>query len=243
MGRLDGKVAIITGGGTGIGKGIARAFAREGAGLIIASRKRETLESTAQELRSSIAAVSVVQTDVTDERQVEALFAAAMDEHGRLDILVNNSAAFDGGPIDELPLSAWQNVMEVNLTGAFLCTREAMRIMKRQGGGRIINIGSIAAQAPRRNAAAYAASKHGLVGLTKVTALEGRDFGVVASCLHPGNVLTEVTNESTANRDAEPMMSTDDVATAALTMAALPLNVNMLVSIVLPVEQLYLGRG
>ena len=242
MGRLDGKVAIVTGGGTGIGKGIARAFAREGAGLIIASRKRENLESTAQELRSSGATVSVVQTDVTDERQVEALFAA-VKENGRLDILVNNSAAFDGGPIDELPLSAWQTVMDVNLTGVFLCTREAMRIMKRQGGGRIINIGSIAAQAPRKNAAAYAASKHGLVGLTKVTALEGRDFGVVASCLHPGNVLTEVTNESTANRDAEPMMSTDDVATAALTMAALPLNVNMFESIVLPVEQLYLGRG
>jgi NAD(P)-dependent dehydrogenase (short-subunit alcohol dehydrogenase family) len=133
--------------------------------------------------------------------------------------------------------------MDVNLTGVFLCTREAMRIMKAQGGGRIINIGSISAQMPRMNSAPYSTTKHGLVGLTKSTALEGRDFGVVASILHPGNVLTELRDNSALAQNQEPMMSTDDIAMAALTMAALPLNVNMLESIVLPVEQKYIGRG
>ena len=134
-------------------------------------------------------------------------------------------------------------MIDVNLTGVFLCTREAMKIMKRQGGGRIINIGSISAQMPRMNSAPYSTTKHALVGLTKSTALEGRDFGVVASILHPGNVLTELRDESDQSIDQEPMMSTDDIAMAALAMAALPLNVNMLESVVLPVAQKYLGRG
>ena len=133
--------------------------------------------------------------------------------------------------------------MDVNLTGVFLCTREAMKIMKPADGGRIINIGSISAQIPRMNSAPYSTTKHALVGLTKSTALEGRDFGVVASILHPGNVLTELRDNSTLAQNQEPMMSTDDIAMAALTMAALPLNVNMLESIVLPVEQKYIGRG
>lgn len=159
-----------------------------------------------------------------------------------MDILVNNSGVFDGGPLDELSLETWQKVIDVNLTGVFLCTREAMKIMKRQGGGRIINIGSISAQMPRMNSAPYATTKHALVGLTKSTALEGREFGIVASCLHPGNVVTE-RNTNTIPREDEPMMSADDVAMAALTMVALPLNVNMLEAIVLPVAQKYLGRG
>jgi len=133
--------------------------------------------------------------------------------------------------------------VDVNLTGVFLCTREAMKIMKPAGGGRIINIGSISAQMPRMNSAPYSTTKHALVGLTKSTALEGRDFGVVASILHPGNVLTELRDNSALAQNQEPMMSTDDIAMAALTMAALPLNVNMLETIVLPVEQKYIGRG
>lgn len=243
MGQLDGKIAIITGGGTGIGKGIARAFAREGATLVIASRNRANLEATATELRKLGGEVLVVTADVGDEQQVAALFEETMGRFAKLDILVNNSGIFERGAIDELSLEAWQRVVDVNLTGPFLCTREAMRIMKRQRGGRIINIGSISAQIPRMNSAPYSTTKHALVGLTKSTALEGRDFGVVASILHPGNVLTELRDNSTLAQNQEPMMSTDDIAMAALTMAALPLNVNMLESIVLPVKQKYIGRG
>jgi NAD(P)-dependent dehydrogenase (short-subunit alcohol dehydrogenase family) len=240
MGKLDGKVAIVTGGGTGIGKGIARAFAAEGARVVIASRSEQTLNEAAGELGDQVLAVP---TDLKVEAQITALFERTIAEMGQLDILVNNSGVFEGGPIEDLSLETWQHVMDVNLTGVFLCTREAMRIMKPAGGGRIINIGSISAQMPRMNSAPYSTTKHALVGLTKSTALEGRDFGVVASILHPGNVLTELRDNSALAQNQEPMMSTDDIAMAALTMAALPLNVNMLESIVLPVEQKYIGRG
>tara|TARA_B100000809_G_C14983846_1_gene475537 strand:- start:21 stop:743 length:723 start_codon:yes stop_codon:yes gene_type:complete len=240
MGKLDGKVTIVTGGGTGIGKGIARAFAAEGAQVVITSRSEQTLNEVAGELGDQVLALP---TDLKVEAQITALFERTIAEMGHLDILVNNAGVFEGGPIEELSLETWQHVMDVNLTGVFLCTREAMKIMKPAGGGRIINIGSISAQMPRMNSAPYSTTKHALVGLTKSTALEGRDFGVVASILHPGNVLTELRDNSTLAQNQEPMMSTDDIAMAALTMAALPLNVNMLESIVLPVEQKYIGRG
>ena len=243
MGQLEGSVAIITGASTGIGKGIALAFAREGASLVLAARTRATLDEAAAEVAAAGAQVDVVPTDVTDEHQVAALFEAAVTRFGRVDILVNNAGVFDGGPVDELEPAIWRKVMEVNLTAPFLCTREAMRIMKRQGSGRILNIGSIAAQMPRMNSAAYTASKHGLVGLTKSTALEGRAFGVSASCLNPGNTLTERRADATAAMDREPMMSTGDFAKVVVTAAALPGNVNMLDVTVLPVEQPYLGRG
>jgi NAD(P)-dependent dehydrogenase (short-subunit alcohol dehydrogenase family) len=243
MGQLSGKVAIITGAGTGIGKGIARAFANAGADLVLASRKRANLDQTAAELSGTGANILVVPTDVTDEAAVSGLFDATMEEFGRLDILINNSGAFDNGPIDELSLDTWHKVLEVNLTGPFLCGREAMRIMKRQGGGRIINVGSISAQMCRPNAAPYNTTKHGLVGLTKSMALEGRDHGIVASVLHPGNVLTERRGASDKSQDQEPMMTVDELAEVALTMAALPLHVNVLEAIVLPTTQKYLGRG
>ena len=244
MGLLDGKITIITGAGTGIGKGIAHAFAREGAVLILASRNKDNLERTADEVRSTGVKTLVVPTDVSQESQIIALFERTVQEFGRLDILVNNSGVFDGGPIEELSLETWQKVIDVNLTAPFLCTREAMKIMKPQGGGRIINVGSISAQMPRMNSAPYTSTKHALVGLTKCTALEGREFGVVASCLHPGNVTTERTvANNAAGMEGEPRMNPEDIAMAALTMAALPPNVNMLESIVLPVTQKYVGRG
>jgi NAD(P)-dependent dehydrogenase (short-subunit alcohol dehydrogenase family) len=243
VGQLDGKIAIVTGAGTGIGKGIARAFGREGAHLILAARTVARLEETAQEVTAYGHRVIVVPTDVTDEAQVSALFGRALEEFGRVDILVNNSGAFDGGPLEELSLATWQKVVDVNLTGPFLCAREAMKIMKRQGGGRIINIGSISAQMCRPNAAPYNTTKHALVGLTKSIALEGRDFNVVASILHPGNTLTERRAASNSPQDAEPMMTVDELATTAVTMAALPLHVNVLEAIVLPTAQKYLGRG
>ncbi len=243
MGLLDNKVSIITGAGTGIGRGIARAFAREGAHVVLASRNRANLESAAEELRPFGTTILVVPTDVTSESQVAALFDKTMETFGRVDILVNNSGVFDGGPLEEISLETWKRVLDVNLTGPFLCSREAMKIMKRQGGGRIINIGSISAQMPRMNATPYATTKHGLVGLTKATALEGRAHGVIACVLHPGNVLTEWRAAGGDPMHQEPMMTADELAMTAVTMAALPPHVNMLEAIVLPVKQLYLGRG
>jgi NAD(P)-dependent dehydrogenase (short-subunit alcohol dehydrogenase family) len=242
MAQLQDKVALITGAATGIGRGIAGAFAREGARLILASRDSKRLEEAASELRARGAHALAIPTDVTDEAQVVALFEGVAREFGRLDILINNAGAFDGGPLDELSLQTWQKVIGVNLTGPFLCSREAFKIMKGQGGGRIINIGSISAQVPRMHSAPYVASKFGLEGLTRATALDGRAHGI-ASCLHPGNVASERRQASDSPADQEPMMTPDELAAVAVTMAALPPHVNLLDAIVLPVEQLYLGRG
>jgi NAD(P)-dependent dehydrogenase (short-subunit alcohol dehydrogenase family) len=243
MGQLDGKVCIITGGGTGIGQGIGRAFANEGANIVLAARQRDRLEASAEEMRGYGATSVAIPTDVTNEDQVIALFEKTMSQFGRLDILVNNSGAFDGGPIDEIPLDTWMKVINVNLTGVFLCTREAMKIMKKQRSGRIINIGSISSRMPRMNSAPYTTSKHGVIGLTKSTALEGREYGISAGALHPGNVEVEWRAASSRTMDQEPMMTADDIAVAALAMAVLPPNVNMLDTTVLPVGQLYVGRG
>ena len=243
MGQLEGKISIITGGGTGIGLGIARAFVKEGAKVVLAARNLPRLEEAANELQGLGGTVEVVPTDVTQEAEVQALFSRTMDTFGRLDIQVNNSGAFDGGPIDEITLETWNKVIGVNLTGVFLCTREAMRIMKTQKGGRIINIGSISSRMPRMNSAPYTSSKHAVIGLTKSTALEGRPYGISAGALHPGNVEVEWRAKSTTSMDQESMMTPDDIAVAALAMAVLPPYVNMLDTTVLPVEQLYVGRG
>jgi len=243
MGKLDGKVALVTGAGRGIGRGIARGLATEGASLVLAARSDQQLRAAAEELTASGATVLAIPTDVADEKPVQDLFRATMERFHRLDILVNNAGAFEGGPLHELTLEAWSHVIGVNLTGPFLCTREALRIMKPQGGGRIINIGSISAQRVRLNSAPYSSSKHGLWGLTQVTALEGRDYGVTCGCLHPGNVRVERRRGGARSSDEEPMMEVEDIAQAAVLMATLPPNVNMLEAIVLPMGQLYVGRG
>jgi NAD(P)-dependent dehydrogenase (short-subunit alcohol dehydrogenase family) len=243
MATLAGKVALITGGNRGIGKGIARGMAAEGASLVLTARGEAELKQTADELTATGVSLLAVPADVTQEAQVVGLFSKLMERFGRLDVLVNNAGVFDGGPLDELSVETWDKVMAVNLRGPFLCTREAMRIMKRQRLGRIINIGSISAQRVRPRSAPYSTSKHGLWGLTQVTALEGRDFGISCGCLHPGNTLIERRQGRTKKEDEEPMMSVDDLAQAAVFMAGLPAGINMLESIVLPVEQLYIGRG
>ena len=241
--RLEGKIAIITGSNRGIGKGMARAFAAEGALLTLTARGAGPLHQVADELTAQGASVLAVPADLTDERQVEEVFLMTMDRYGRLDILVNNAGAFDGGPLDELPVETWDRVLAINLRAPFLCTRLALRIMKKQGSGRIINIGSISAQRVRPQSAPYSASKHGLWGLTQVTALEGRDFGISCGCLHPGNVRVERRQSSGKKEDDEPMMTPEELAESALLMASLPAHMNLLEAIVLPVKQLYVGRG
>jgi NAD(P)-dependent dehydrogenase (short-subunit alcohol dehydrogenase family) len=207
------------------------------------------LNRAAEEIAALGSAVVPLPTDVTDEAQVSALFARTMDLFHRVDILVNNAGAIDGGPIDELSVEAWDKVMATNLRGPFLCTRSAMRIMKNQGGGRILNLGSISAQRPRFNAAPYATSKFGIWGLTIVTALEGRDYGISACCLHPGNVNVETSAEELGSisgvpgYSTEPMMDVEEIAEVAVLMVTVPPHMNMLEAIVLPVKQAYLGRG
>jgi NAD(P)-dependent dehydrogenase (short-subunit alcohol dehydrogenase family) len=247
MGQLDGKVAIVTGGGSGIGKGIAKAFADEGCTVVIAARNAERLDAAAAELSSNGATVIAIPTDVTSEEQVISLFAKTMDQFGKLNVLVNNSGAFDGGPVEELTMAQWQKVIDVNVTGPFLGSREAFKIMKKQGGGRIINIGSIAAQKPRHSSSPYTTSKHAVWGLTQSLALEGRDYNIAVSALHPGNVMVERRGDgkSATGRDEgpEPLISTEDMGRTALLMATLPEGSNMLEAIVLPLGQAYLGRG
>ena len=242
MTKLNSQVALVTGANKGIGKAIALGLAREGASLVLAARDVAALKQAAAEIEALGYPVLAIPTDVTDEQQVDALFSRAMERFGKLDLLVNNAGAFDGGPLDQLSVEAWDRVIAVNLRGPFLCTRAALRIMKPRRAGRIINIGSISAQRVRPGSAPYSASKHGVWGLTQVTALEGREYGVTCCCLHPGNVQVErrLTGKT---EDAEPMMSPDELARVAVLMASLPPHVEMLEAIVLPREQLYVGRG
>lgn len=226
-GKLAGKVALITGASKGIGRGIAEVFAREGAQLALLSRSDAAFPGALN-----------LTGDVADEPAVERAFQATMERYGRLDLLVNNAALFHQNKIDVLPTEVWDRLIAVNLRGAFLCTRAAFRIMKPQGGGRIINLGSISGRRPREANAAYATSKYALRGLTDSTALEGREFGIACGILNPGNVLAEWRRNS-----PEPMMQVADVAAAVLAMAALPPNVNVLDATILPLEQAYLGRG
>jgi NAD(P)-dependent dehydrogenase (short-subunit alcohol dehydrogenase family) len=242
MRKLEGKIALITGASQGIGLGIAEGLAAEGASLVLTARNIERLNQNAETFAQAGITVFAIRADVTDEAQVQEVFRQTRERFGRLDLLVNNAGIFDGGPVDELSVETWDRVMATNLRGPFLCTREAMRMMKPQRSGRIINIGSISAQRVRPNSAAYSTSKHGLWGLTQVTALEGRDYGITCGCLHPGNVDVETLADA-RSVSGEPVMSAEDIAQAAVAMATLPPNVNMLEAIVLPIGQLYIGRG
>lgn len=243
MGTLDGKTALVVGGGSGIGQAIAIALAARGAKVAVAGRRADRLDAVVAGIESVDGFAVAHAADCTDEAAVDALFAAVVRDLGRLDILVNSAGAFDGGPIDELPLEAWNRVIATNLTAPFLCTRAAMRVMKPQRGGRIINIGSISAKRVRPNTAPYCASKFGLAGLTECTALEGRMFGITCGAIHPGNVLVERRTDTGAPEDDEPMIDVSAVASLAATMAALPPEANLLEAVVLPRDQDFVGRG
>jgi NAD(P)-dependent dehydrogenase (short-subunit alcohol dehydrogenase family) len=245
------RIAVVTGAGTGIGSGAATALAADGWLVVLAGRRPAPLRELAAAHPDLL--LDPVPTDVSDEDSVRNLFDVTMTRHGRVDLLFNNAGM--GGPpreLDEIPLNEWQAVVNVNLTGAFLCTREAFRIMRRQQpqGGRIINNGSIAAHTPRPRSIAYAATKHAITGLTKSTALDGRHYGIACGQIDPGNTETAMTaglSEGVLQADgsiqAEPWMNVADVARAVVYMASLPLDSNVAAITVMPTKMPFVGRG
>lgn len=239
MGKLDGKVAMVTGASRSLGKAISIGLAREGANLVLAARSVDALKKTESAVLACGTQAEVVPTDVTMEEQIETLFSRTMERFGRLDILVNNAGIFNNFSIDEIPTAEWDRMIATDLRAPFLCTRLAFRIMKAQGGGRIINIGSISAQRVRLHNAPYNTAKFGLVGLTHSTALDGRQFGINCGIVHPGVTRRE---NGPANND-EPAMSPDETAAAVVYMACQPPDINVLELIQLPTAQPYLGRG
>jgi len=247
----DDKVAVVTGAGSGIGRAAALAFLAEGWRVALAGRHRASLDRTIGEAGAARHNALAVVTDVTDPASVQALFAQTEHSFGRVDVLFNN-AGVSSAPtaLEEVPFAEWSRVVATNLTGAFLCMQEAVRIMKRQKprGGRIINNGSISAHAPRVNSVAYTATKHGITGLTKSAALEGREFDIACGQIDIGNARTELADgliaaARAAGRSPEPMMDVQHVAQAVLRMASLPLEANVLFMTLMATKMPFVGRG
>ena len=240
---LTGKVAIITGGGSGIGRTIAETYAAAGAKVVISGRRTDKLAEVVAAISAAGGTARGIAVDITSEDSVTRLFSESASQFGGVDILVNNAGSFGGGPTDEVALTDWRAMIEVNLTGAFLCSREAFRTMKAKRSGRIINIGSTSAKVPRAGSAAYAASKFGLQGLTHAMAVEAREFGIGVSIIHPGNTVPGVWSGQEDKVRAEGLMDASSVAQIALVMAGLPPDVLLYESVVLPLGMPFLGRG
>jgi NAD(P)-dependent dehydrogenase (short-subunit alcohol dehydrogenase family) len=238
---LDKKVALITGAGSGIGKATALAFLEDGFRVVVSGRHKEPLDEVAK--TAGDAQALVFEADVTDPAQVRALFDATREKFGRLDVLFNNAGVGTPFiPLEELTYEQWRKVIDTNLTGAFLCTQQAFRLMKDQSprGGRIINNGSISAHTPRANSAPYTASKHAITGLTKSTSLDGRKYDIACGQIDIGNALTELAAKLPK---LEPMMDVGHVANAVLQMAKLPLEANVQFMTILATKMPYIGRG
>ena len=246
------KVAIVTGAGSGIGRATAVALMEVGYSVTLAGRRRDALEATSASARIG-SSVVIVPTDVRDIHSVQALFRKTIESFGRLDLLFNNAGVgAPPVPIDELTLEQWQTVVDINLTGPFLCTQEAFRIMKDQEpqGGRIINNGSISAHVPRPNSAPYTSTKHAITGLTRSTSLDGRQYDIACGQIDIGNAKSEMTERMSAGVAqadgavrAEPVMDVDNVANTIVHMASLPLNANVQFVTVMATTMPYIGRG
>ena len=245
------KVALVTGAGSGIGRAVALAFAREGYAVVLAGRRLAALEGTAA--LAPTAKMLPVVADVGKPDAVAELFDTVRQRYGRLDVLFNNAGTgAPPVPMEELTFAQWQAVVDVNLTGPFLCTQQAMRMMKAQEprGGRIINNGSISAHAPRPNSAPYTATKHAITGLTKATALDGRAFDIACGQIDIGNAETPMTSrmkngvpQPNGTLVPEPVMDVEAVAKAVLYMASLPLDANVLTMTVMATKMPFVGRG
>jgi NAD(P)-dependent dehydrogenase (short-subunit alcohol dehydrogenase family) len=247
------KVAIVTGAGTGIGKAAALALLRAGYAVVLAGRRAEPLAAAVAEAGPSAAQALAVPADVREPTSVRALFAKTKAQFGRLDLLFNNAGiGAPPAPLEELGLEQWRAVIEINLTGTFLCIQEAFRLMRAQTppGGRIINNGSLSAHVPRPNFAAYTASKHAITGLTRAAALEGRRHNIACGQIDIGNAATDLTAtfaDGTLQADGtsapEPTMDVEAVARAVVYMASLPLEANVLFLTVMATQMPFVGRG
>ena len=250
---LKQRIAVVTGGGSGIGAAAAQALAGDGWTVVLAGRHLETLQTVVATGADLAGVLDAVPADVTDEASVQHLFATTVERYGRVDLLFNNAGV--GAPavdIDKLGLEAWNAVVAVNLTGAFLCTREAFRTMRRQQprGGRIVNNGSVSAHTPRPRSVAYTATKHALTGLTKSTALDGRAFDIACGQIDVGNAATEIgrkaahgATQADGSVQTEPLMDVAEVGRAVLYMANLPLDANVATMTVMATKMPFVGRG
>ena len=247
------KVAIITGAGSGIGKRTALALLQEGCSVTLAGRRVEPLETTAVEAEQTGSQTLVVPTDVTDPISVQNLFAKTQEAFGWLDVLFNNAGIGGAGiPLEALTYGQWKSVVDTNLTGPFLCTQQAFKIMKDQDprGGRIINNGSISAHVPRPNSSPYTSTKHAMTGLTKSTSLDGRKYDIACGQIDIGNAATDMTGrmqqgvpQANGAVAVEPRMDAENVAQAVVYMASLPLDANVQFMTVMATQMPYIGRG
>jgi NAD(P)-dependent dehydrogenase (short-subunit alcohol dehydrogenase family) len=247
------KIAIVTGATSGIGKASALALLHDGWAVVLAGRRENLLEAAVNEGKAASGRALAVRTDVTDPESVRNLFATTRETFGRLDMLFNNAGAFTPRALlEDLTYEEWKSVVDTNLTGVFLCTQEAFRIMKDQQprGGRIINNGSISAHAPRPNSAPYTSTKHAVTGLTKSTSLDGRKYDIACGQIDIGNAATEMTArmingvpQADGTMAAEPRIDAEHVANADANMANLPLDANVLFMTVMATQMPFVGRG
>ncbi len=247
------KIALVTGAGSGIGRAVAIGLLEAGYAVVLAGRRVDRLEQTVRDAGAFGARALRVPTDVRDPVAVQALFAAVRDRFGRLDLLFNNAGvALRGTPLEDVTIDEWRSIVDVNVTGAFLCTQQAFRLMKKQQpqGGRIINNGSISAHAPRPHSAPYTATKHAITGLTKSTALDGRRYSIACGQIDIGNAATEMTAtmesgvpQANGTTAAEPRLDVAHVVRAVLYMASLPLDANVQFMTVMATKMPFIGRG
>ncbi|MEZ2132594.1 MULTISPECIES: SDR family oxidoreductase [unclassified Sinorhizobium] len=248
------KIALVTGGGTGVGQSIAHGLSAEGYTVVITGRRADILEKAAAEMSAATGGtVRAVVCDIGDPGKVEKLFGSIRADFGRLDLLVNNAGSnVPAIPLEDVTFDQWSNILASNLTGAFLCTQQAFRLMKTQTprGGRIINNGSVSATTPRPNSAPYTATKHAITGLTKSTALDGRSFDIACGQIDIGNASTDMTSkmstgvlQASGELAAEPTIPVEHIARAVVYMASLPLDANVLTMTVMATQMPFVGRG